>query len=219
MRTKNIITFALFTASALFARADSITGFEFTSSSTSWVGGGTTRDITPQDGHTFGISRNYQNGVSFSVTDFRNFPNYDWWYLDFGASDASQLHTGYYMDATRFPFNISYDPAVQSTNGLSFYGDGRGDNQLDGWFEVLEAKYAIDGTPIAFAADFVMYDENNRNWWNQGEIRYESSIPFSNTVPENASYITVACSMLCILGALKVRRMNDEPTTRSRGGK
>ncbi len=161
-----------------------VTNFSFTSSPTSWVGGGTTRFITPEDGHTFSMSSS-GGTVHFSITDFRVFPNYDWWYLDFSTGDGSLFQPGTYLNATRYPFN-------GSTPGLSFVGNGRGDNTLTGNFTVLDATYDQNNVVTSFAADFVQYDEGNTSWWNEGHIRY------NYTVPEPTALRLVAAAALLL---------------------
>lgn len=58
------------------------------------------------------------------------------WYGDFEVmSAAPRLEVGYYPDLTRYPFNPSPE------GGLSWYGEGRGCNQLTGWFAVDSVTY------------------------------------------------------------------------------
>src|SRR5579859_3027161 len=162
----NIVLLALACATA----SGQVTDFSFTSSSASWVGNGTTRFITPQDGHTFSAASG-GGVVAFSITDFRSFPNDDFWYLDFSTGDGSLFQPGMtYSNASRYPFN-------GSNPGLSFYGDGRDDNTLTGYFTVLEATYDQNNLLTSFAADFVQYDEGFTSWWNDGEILYNYVTP------------------------------------------
>jgi hypothetical protein len=152
------------------AASGQITNFSFTSSPSSWVGNGTTRLIIPEDGHTFTMSSS-SSTVTFSITDFRVFPNFDWWYVDFSTGDGSPFQPGTtYSNATRYPFN-------NSAPGLSFVGNGRGDNTLTGYFTVLAATYDQNTMLTSFAADFVQYDEGIASWWNIGQIRYNYTVP------------------------------------------
>jgi len=163
---------------ALPARAETI--LFYTSSPDSWVGGGETVSVTPSSGFEFFPSRNFDNGVSFAVNDFGTNPDFwarRWWYLDFAAPNDAPLIPGTYLGATRFPFQ---DPAVP---GLSFSGNGRGNNTLTGQFTVLEARYTAAGDVLSFAADFIQYDEGFSSWWNVGSIRFNSDAPIS-TIPE-----------------------------------
>lgn len=58
------------------------------------------------------------------------------WYGDFRAmSSISFLEAGYYGDLRRYPF---HNPAK---GGLSWWGDGRGCNTLEGWFVVDSVRY------------------------------------------------------------------------------
>lgn len=154
--------------------------FYYTSSPTSWVGGGETVTVGEDNGFTIVASRNYDNGVSFAINDDATNPDFwsqRWWYLDFAAPNNATLTPGEYDNATRWPF--------QSANeaGLSFSGNGRGNNTLTGSFTVLASEFAQDGSVLSFAADFVQYDETMVDAWNHGSIRYNSSIPIA-AVPE-----------------------------------
>lgn len=195
------------TASSNRLFATSVTSFGFTSSPTAWVGAGTTRFITPGDGHTFTVGRNYQGGVSFAITDFDS-PIFDWWYLDFASADGSALAPGDYLNATRYPFNAFY-PAGH-TNGLSFVGNGRGDNQLTGFFTVLEATYGLGGSVLSFAADFTQYDENLERWWNVGSIRYNSSIA---DVPDGGATFALTFLGLALLVTVRQLRTKTHATS------
>jgi hypothetical protein len=60
-----------------------------------------------------------------------------WWSGDFaGMSSLSRLQPGYYGNLQRYPFN---NPAK---GGLDWGGDGRGCNELTGWFVVDKVTYA-----------------------------------------------------------------------------
>jgi hypothetical protein len=91
------------------------------------------------------------------------------------------------LGATRWPFQYPSAP------GLDFSGDGRGDNTLTGYFNVLEIQYGSGNSIVSFAADFVQYDEGHMDWWNQGSIRFNSSLP----IPEPS---TLALISFCGLG-------------------
>ena len=138
-----------------------------------WVSGGGSQFFTTANS-TITASNNYDNGVSMSIIT----PGYaDWWYLDFAAQGNDPLTTGTYLGATRFPFQTG-------TPGLSFDGDGRGDNTLTGYFNVLDIVY-LSGSVFSFAADFVQFDEGNTSQWTMGSIRYNSIVPIRmNLMPD-----------------------------------
>jgi hypothetical protein len=67
---------------------------------------------------------------------------YRFWELDFSTHKLSTAITeGYYPDAMRHPFEDEGRP------GLSISGDGRGCNQLSGWFEIHEVDIDDSVTP------------------------------------------------------------------------
>ena len=150
------------------------TAFAFVSSPMSWVGQGESVLITPTtgSGFSFTATRSYDQGVQFAINDLAMNPDFwstRWWWLDFAAPYRAPLTPGSYPSAERWPFQAVSSP------GLSFSGNGRGNNTLSGRFTVLEAQYSGTGEVMAFAADFVQFDENIRNRWNFGSLRYQSS--------------------------------------------
>src|SRR5262249_12879525 len=74
------------------------------------IGQGRTYSFSLATGR-FAASRNYDNGVSLSYQD-TNFPNGEWWYLDFAAPYNATPVPGYYGNARRFPFQASYQPGL-----------------------------------------------------------------------------------------------------------
>lgn len=188
------------------ANAAPVTAFYYTSSPSSWVGQGETVTVTPTDGFAFNVNRNFDNGVSFAINDFLTNPDFQktrWWYLDFAAPFNALLTVGYYDHATRWPFQDAEDP------GLSFSGNGRGNNMLTGFFEVLEAVYDVDGTVLKFAADFTQFDEGFESWWNKGSIRFNSTIPLpASEVPEPATGLALA-TVLLLVGIVRRRRWKE----------
>ena len=102
--------------------------------------------LIPQDG-TFTAARNFDNGVSVSVSAF------DRWMLDFAAADNAALTKGVYANAQRYPFQ------APGFSGLDIGGAGRGCNTLTGNFNVLQATYDIAGNVKSFAADFEQHCE------------------------------------------------------------
>ena len=167
--------------SLLAQRADATTDlFTFTSSPQSWVGHGLSQTFTPARGSTISASRYFDQGafanaIRFSMSD----PEYGGYNLEMVGVDGEFPTVGTYLGATRWPFNGG-DP------GLSFSGNGRGNNTLTGHFTVKESVLDASGNVLAFAADFTQYDEGNLNWWNTGSIYWHSSIP------EPSSAVTLA---------------------------
>ena len=186
------------------ANAAPITALYYTSSPESWVGHGETVTVTPAEGFQFTAQPNFDNGVSFAINDFLTNPDFQktrWWYLDFAAPFSALLTVGFYDHATRFPFQDAENP------GLDFSGNGRGNNMLTGFFEVLEAVYAADGSVLKFAADFTQFDEGFANWWNRGSIRFNSDIPLIiSQVPEPATGLLLFAALLAAATVRHQRR-------------
>ena len=185
-----------FVAAPRGASATVVNAFYFTGNG--YVCGGQTETLTPAEGYTFTASGNYQNGASLSViqTGYTT-----WWYVDFAALGSQTLTPGYYPSATRYPFNTGFN-GQPATNGLSFDGDGRGDNMLSGEFFVFDIQYGASGTITSLAADFIQYDENQLNWKNFGSIRYNSAVPLDTPAAVPATVVPEpSCALLLIGGA------------------
>jgi len=190
--TVGIITALIMASSVFTGQAAASTVLYYTSSEDSWVGQGETATITPSQGFTFLISRNYDQGVSFWIDNFATSPNpslYQWWHVDFAAPYEALIQAGHYAGATRFAFQDPSEP------GLDFGGNGRGNNTLLGYFDVYEAVYGMDGGVLSFAADFVQYDSGNEDAWSMGSVRYNSDYP----IPE-PSTIMLLLAGLPLLG-------------------
>lgn len=143
----------------------------------------------------FFVSSNFDKGASVRFDDGRS------WSFDFAAptynpvnntNDGQFLKVGFYDGATRFPFNSPTKP------GLSVFGNGRGNNQLSGWFDVREIAYATNGDVTRLAVDFRQYDENLTQTGPSlyGSLRINSSIPLTP--------IPVPSSAVLLLSALAV---------------
>lgn len=95
-----------------------------------------------------------------------------WWDATFaGPDDMTRIEPGYYGDLRRYPF---HNP-VQG--GLDFSGDGRGCNELYGWFEVDEVAYDDQGTLQRLALRFEQHCEHPDAPPLRGEIRFDRSAP------------------------------------------
>jgi len=179
-----------------------------------YVAGGENETLSASDGFAMTAGRNGQGGDSFTVNNYSTAPfqqqvDYS---VDFSSATGVQLSTGLYLDATRYPFNISYNP-YSATNGLSFDGNGRGDNTLTGEFIVLDAEYDDLGTLTSFAADFIQNDEGNIYDQDYGSIRYNSTIPLdiyngvppSLPVPEPSAWMLGAVAAGALLFLTRLR--------------
>jgi len=189
----------LIAAVDLAAKADPETALYFTSSSHSWVGQGLTLFATPTNGFTFNVT------YTFDVLRFLCMGSNvsSRWEVDFNAGFGAGLTVGEYPDAVREGGN--------TTNpGLSFYGEGRGDNTLSGSFNVLDFTLGTNDTVLSFAADFVQYDEGNTSAWNMGSVRYNSIVP----IPEPAFVKFVG--LCCCVGAYR-RSLTKRPAMPNRG--
>ncbi len=101
-----------------------------------YIGQGGTYTYTPAETQMSVSS----TGALFSVS----INDSEWWNGDFqGMNFLSRLEVGYYGDLQRYPFQ---NPVK---GGLSWYGQGRGCNQLVGWFVVDSVTYdGVDLTAI-----------------------------------------------------------------------
>jgi hypothetical protein len=143
-----------------------ITNFLFTSSPQSWVGQGRGVFAAPTNGYNISLVQIAPDILQFSVTATNS--NATNWLLEFSTTNDF-FAAGAYSNAV----NAGGSPAR-----LLFGGMGRGDNTSDGAFNVLEATYS-NNQIVSFAADFIQLDNDDANSWNEGSIRYNSTIPDS----------------------------------------
>ena len=144
--------------------AHSQSSFYFSGSPASYVSQGKTELITTTNGSiAFNNGYSYDHGLHLNITTTAG----ENWSVDVGAIDRGQLHVGLYTNATRFPLNNGSSP------GLNFSGNGRGDNTLTGWFNVLSIAYS-NNTLVSAAIDFVQYDEGDVTKKNSGFVRYNT---------------------------------------------
>lgn len=95
-----------------------------------------------------------------------------WWNLDLATPNGEPLVPGAYIDAWRASFRNGH-------NGLDFFGDGRGCNEVFGSFVVLEIGFDTTGRMNRFAADFDQRCETVTSPKLQGSVRINSSIPLN----------------------------------------
>lgn len=149
----------------------------------SYVGGGIgASEVTWTHGveGIFDITTNYDQGATVT------FNNGDYWRFEFAAptydpvtntNDGNPLETGFYNNATRYPFNSPTRP------GLVFSGNGRGNNTLGGWFDVLEITYGDQDEILSLAIDFRQFDgsEDMIGPSTFGSLRINSDIAINYT--------------------------------------
>lgn len=166
----------------------------------SWVGGGL--DVTwthgvdgvlyANESSTNGLSLLFNNGGSWNFDFFA--PMYN---PSTNTVDGQPLSVGMYTGAQRYPFNSPTKP------GLAVSGDGRGDNILSGWFNVLDIGYDGSGHVSRFAVDFKQFDETSTSSGpgTYGSIRFNSDIPLNLTpVPESSTMMMMGIGLVGIVG-------------------
>ncbi|AAZ98762.1 hypothetical protein Tbd_2809 [Thiobacillus denitrificans ATCC 25259] len=179
-----------------------------------YVGAGMTQGVTWVHGvdGLFSESVNYDKGASITYNGD------SWFYFDFAAptynpstntTDGNYLAVGRYDNATRFPFNSPTKP------GLDVSGDGRGNNQLSGWFEILEVEYDVSKTHIQkLAVDFTQYGENLTQSGPGlfGSLRFNSDVALTipSAVPEPSTYLTMALGIGLVALATRRRKAASE---------
>jgi hypothetical protein len=187
---------------AFVTEAYAITALYYFSEPGDWIGQGETVWVTPADGFDFGVSRNFDNGVSFSINNFNDptvpFQDQQWWYLDFAAPFDAELAVGAYEGATRFPFQDISEP------GLSFSGNGRGCNTLTGRFDILEVSYAAGGDVQQFAANFEQHCEGGDPALF-GQIRYNSTVTV-DPVPLPAAVWLFGSGIIGLIGLARRKK-------------
>ena len=182
--------------------AQAETAFYYTSSPTSYVGDGQTKLVSASDGFNFKVVGTADTGIQFVIDNwYLGLPSDAFlaYSLTFSPPTGQLLIPGEYLGAERSPSQPTTYP------GLEFSAESRGDNRVKGRFTVYEANFGPNAQVLSFAADFVQYDEGNQNWWNIGQIRYNSDIPII-AVPEPA---TTGLFVVSLLGMAVVARRGN----------
>ncbi|HTV38973.1 MAG TPA: hypothetical protein VMF08_00245 [Candidatus Sulfotelmatobacter sp.] len=138
--------------------------FLFVSSAQSWVGQGQSLFAATTNGYNVTLFQISPNILQFNVSPTDSVATN--WFLEFSCTN-DMFTVGTYSNAV----NAGGSPAR-----FVFGGMGRGDNTSDGAFKVLEVTYSSNQI-VSFAADFVQYDNDDTNAWNEGSIRYNSAVP------------------------------------------
>ena len=182
------LTAFLFGGSGL-AKAEPISVLYFTSTPGSWIGQGQTLTIERVTASRYYDQGAYTNAVILSAGGYQ---------LTLVEPNYTLPTVGYYDNVTRWPF-------MGEGAGMWFTAPGRGDNQISGWFDVLEATYSpIDGSVESFAVNFRQYDETSTTEWTEGSIRYNSSIAVG--VPEPSSAALVLSAAIAFFVVRKSRK-------------
>jgi hypothetical protein len=143
-----------------------ITNFLFASSAQSFIGQGQSLYASPTNGYNVALTQFAPNSLQFNISPTNSAGTN--WILEF--SDTNDFFgVGVYSNAVS---------AGQVPTRLLFSGMASGYNTSDGSFKVLEATYSSNQL-VSFAADFIQYDNNDTNSWNEGSIRFNSTIPDS----------------------------------------
>ena len=183
----------------------------------SWVGGGINTygddgvEWTHGEEGLFYINStiNYGAQIRFDDGNYWGFiaPDYD----PITNTVGNQfLEIGFYDEATRHPFNSPTDP------GLSFSGNGRGNNKLGGWFDVLDISSDIETLEIlSLAIDFRQFDESEAMTGPStfGSLRLNSDIPLNYTgealsqVPVPAAVWLFGSGLIGLVGVARRRNI------------
>jgi hypothetical protein len=213
---KTLLILGIFAVLAAVSNAQT-TAFYYTSSPTSWVGHGNTEVLTSDqwiDRASLTLIKNnwYYDFKTIEKISFDFRPTNSQlggnWSLEFSSPGDTVFQIGEVYQGTRSPFQSS------STAGLSFYGNGRGDNELTGSFIIFDLTTGANNTVISAAIDFMQYDEGNLSHWNFGSLRYNSSIPIDyspSTIPEPSTYTAIVGAVT--LGFVVWKRRKDASTS------
>lgn len=186
---------ALATSGSIYLNAEpgSYVGGGIGSESVTWVHGneGIFDIRTNNFNHGAFVTFNDGNRWSFEFVA----PTYD---PTTNTNGGNLLKPGFYDNATRHPFNSPTRP------GLTFSGNGRGNNQLGGWFDIREVTYDKSFMEIlSLAVDFRQFDESEQMVGPStfGSLRINSDIPLNYTlapVPESKTYAMLLMGLTLI---------------------
>lgn len=139
-----------------------VSGLKYISTTGDYIGGGQSDTLKAPRAQVSVVGD--AGHATVSVSDAQN-----WWTLNFAAPSGQALATGSYPAAARYPFQSPMAP------GLDMSGNGRGCNQLKGWYQVHEYVVGSDGLVKRLAIDFVQNCEITMPPL-YGAVRYNSSV-------------------------------------------
>jgi hypothetical protein len=139
--------------------------FLFASSAQSLIGQGQGVLAAATNGYNVSLFQISPNSLRFNISAANSVAITNW-LLEFSTTNDF-FTAGIYSNAVN---------AGGGPTRLVFSGMGRSDNNSAGAFKVLEATYSSNQI-VSFAADFVQFDNYDTNSWNEGSIRYNSTIP------------------------------------------
>lgn len=194
MIQKILLVLTLLTIQTHAATSLTFTGKGYISQNQNW-------SMSAETGYIITPSMGWYEDTSGNEISFRfNTSTYTHWFeLAFQAVNDERLEPGMYLGVGRYPY--IYLDAPQPTMYLS--GDGRGSNQVGGWFQVIEIDWLPSGFIQKVAIDFYFLHEGNPDSWTFGSLRYNSDTPINPaSVPEPGTLI----SFVGLLGLGLVRK-------------
>jgi hypothetical protein len=112
-----------------------------------YISGGRPHSYSTDTGDRLSVNSN-DGYLTVSVTGHDG----AWWSLDLAAPSGEKLAVGKYLDAHRYPFQ-------GSGPGLDISGDGRGCNELTGWFDIQKLSSGPNGYIEALDATYEQHCE------------------------------------------------------------
>ncbi len=134
------------------------TFLQFSSTPGDFIGQGQTRRFEFASG-----SWNVESSASRNEIRIRHNTGNNIWFLEFAAPQGQPLTAGTYENAARYPFQQATQP------GLSFSGEGRGCNMLQGRFTIHDVAVGPQGEVHRLHATFRQHCEGQATYLD-GEI-------------------------------------------------
>jgi hypothetical protein len=137
-----------FSAVPAFAQPVTTGSLAFNGDSGDYISGGAAHSYSTDAGDQVSVAGN-DGYLTVSVVGHDG----AWWSLDLAAPSGEKLAVGKYLDAHRYPFQ-------GAGPGLNISGDGRGCNELTGWFEIAKLVTGVNGYVEALDATYEQHCEN-----------------------------------------------------------